>query len=173
MPTTDTHPITLTVHSLDSFRPGYATLFTEHCAQEFGWNNDFAERVVTDALRVFAVSAIAPRGEQALFRVRRTMVTSPLVDKVMDTILLNTPLLMWLEDQIGGRMIHEPAYSHGVVDPIITNLRYQFTIHAMQAAGYELDREVIWPPQLPADYVTCSCDNDTKDCTWGFQSLAD
>lgn len=154
----------LDVSRLDEFRPGYADLFTQYCAAKFEWDTLFAADVISNALRVFAISAIKDGVEIGEMHF---MVTSPIVDEVIDVIMLNTPLLMWLETNIShGRMIHEPAYSHGGMDPVLGQLRYEWTISLLEAAGYPVDRKVMWPARLPADYKTCACTNDLEDCKY-------
>lgn len=159
--TNATLPIDSTI--LNDFRPGYRDLFTQHCASEFGWDTDLAAAVITNAIRFIGICAIPPAGIEPLTETRM-MISSPIVDKVVDTILLDTPLCMWLEQLFNGvRFVHVPAYAHGQTDPVMANLRYTMTIQLMQAAGYNIDNE-IWPERLPVNSQTCHCGNDLDDC---------
>lgn len=141
---------------LNDFKAGYANVFIQHVMGEFDWDYEFATEVTRDALRFMALCASS---ESVI------MVSSPIVDQVVDTIMLDSPLLIWLEKNIfGARIVHVPAYAHGIVDPVINNFRYDLTVAIMQAAGYELDRQVIWPARLPVGYQTCGNTNDLDDC---------
>lgn len=136
---------------LDDFRPGYVQLLVNHLVDETGWSEGFTAAVIADGLRFLSVCAIAPSGPAG-----PTMVCSPIVDVAVDAIFLDTPLLCWLEQHVfGTRIQHVPAYAHGVTDPWISNIRYEAAIDLMRAAGYEVDRKVIWPTRLPVDYRPC------------------
>ncbi len=148
---------------LNEFRPGYADIFIEHFSQKHAWTTEFTREVLRDALRFLQLCAMSPSGVEAY-----TMVSSPVVDKIADSILLDTPLLMWLEREVfGARLVHVPSYAHGMNESATNNLRYQFTVDLLLAAGYELDRQTIWPSRLPVDYLPCSSGNDLEDCNWG------
>lgn len=141
---------------LNDFRTGYTNVFIQHIMAKFTWDYEFAVAVTRDALRFMALCAMPDSSN---------LISSPIVDDVVDTILLDTPLLMWLEKHIfGARIVHVPAYAHGITSRVITNARYEFTVALMQAAGYELDRQLIWPVRLPVNYETCTNRNDLEDC---------
>lgn len=165
---------TLDETCLDSYKPGYSDLLIKHFSGEFSWSEALTRAVLRDAVRFFAVCSVPPAGNAASAEAS-LMVCSPIVDQVVDALLLDSPLMIWMERTLfdGVRMVHIPAYAHGISEPAITNLRYEFTVNLMLAAGYALDREVIWPPRLLEGYLTCGCDNDTKDCTWGVHREAD
>lgn len=150
---------------LDDFKPGYADIFIKHFALEFDWTEDFTRLVTRDALRFLELCALPPTGQETLSE-SRIMVCSPTVDKIVDAIFLDSPLLAWLEKNVfdGVRVLHVPYYAHGESDPTINNAQYEFTIALMLAAGYELDRVEVWPPRLPVGYSGCGCNNDLEDC---------
>lgn len=146
---------------LDDFQPGYTETFTVHLARKLGWTTELSGRAIRDALRFLAVSAVPPPGEES--REARVLVSSPIVDEAVDAIMLDTPLLMWLERTLlGARMIHVPAYAHQA-DAAINEIRYEFTLAMMRAAGYELD-EQIWPPRLHAGARPCNVGGGWDDC---------
>lgn len=152
---------------LEDYRPGYADVLVRHFSDEFGWTEEFTRLVIRDALRFLTVSAIPPTSPEVedFPQEAHVLVCSPVVDKIVDAIFMDSPLLIWLEKTIlHARMIHVPAYAHGATNRVLDNLRYEFTIRLMQSAGYELDRKSIWPRRLPVDYATCSCGNDLEDC---------
>lgn len=150
---------------LNDFRPSYTDLLIQHYSQEFGWDIDFTRLVLRDAVRFMTLCAITPDDAAE----SRVMVCSPIVDKIVDALLLDTPLLLWLEYHVFGgvRLVHEPAYAHRTYNQLINDMRYEHTVSLMQAAFGSIDRDVIWPCRLPVGYQTCTCGNDTKDCTWG------
>jgi hypothetical protein len=159
----DTHPYD--ARTLDDFRLGYTRAFITYHAQKFDWTIEFTEHVTRDAIRFLALSALPAAGMEESTEAQ-VMVSSPIVDKIVDAIFLDTPLLIWLERSVfdlTSRLLHVPHYAHGETNPIISNLRYEFTIRMMRAAGYDVDEE-IWPPRLPIDYATCHCGNDLDDC---------
>lgn len=139
---------------LNDFQPGYAGTFITYHAEQFGWDTEFTRRVTCDAVRFLALCAVPPAGQEAISEAH-VMVSSPIVDKIVDAIFLDTPLLMWLENTFGvKRLLHVPYYAHGETSPAIRDLRYNFTLAMMCTAGYEIDSE-IWPAQLPANYKEC------------------
>jgi hypothetical protein len=133
---------------LNEFKPGYADLFIRYFSRKFDWTEDL------------------PAAGQELLAESRVMMCSVVVDRIVDAIFLDSPLLAWLEKNVfdGVRVLHVPYYAHGESDPTINNMQYEFTIALMLAAGYELDRTAIWPPRLPVGYLTCGCSNDLEDC---------
>lgn len=142
------------VSQLNDFRIGYPETFIAYHAQEFGWDIEFTERVLRDAIRFLTLSALPTAGIEDITE-SRVMVSSPTVDKIVDAIFLDSPLLKWLEEHLFFiRLLHIPFYAHGETNPVIRDLRYDFTLALMHAAGYELDPD-IWPPQLPAGYREC------------------
>jgi hypothetical protein len=150
---------------LDDFKPGYADLFIRYFSRKFDWTEDFTRRVTRDALRFLDLCALPAAGQELLAE-SRVMMCSPVVDRIVDAIFLDSPLLAWLEKNVfdGVRVLHVPYYAHGESDPTINNMQYEFTIALMLAAGHELDRTAIWPPRLPVGYLTCGCSNDLEDC---------
>jgi hypothetical protein len=150
---------------LDDFKPGYADLFIRYFSRKFDWTEDFTRLVTRDALRFLELCALPAAGQELLAE-SRVMVCSPVVDKIVDAIFLDSPLLAWLEKNVFDevRVLHVPYYAHGESDQAINNAQYEFTIALMLAAGYELDRAEIWPPRLPVGYLTCGCNNDLEDC---------
>jgi hypothetical protein len=158
---------------LEEFRVGYSDILVKHFASDFDWSEDFTRLVLRDALRFLSVCSISTSSiESTSHRESQVMVSSPIVDRVVDALLLDTLLLMWLEREVfHSRFVHVPSYSHGIIDPAINNMRYEFTISLMQAAGYELDRDVIWPVRLPEGYLTCGNRNDVLDCEAWFIPL--
>lgn len=64
---------------LDAFRPGYRETFTVHLARTLGATTEFTGRVIRDALRFLAVSAVPPAG--AASGEVRVMISSPIVDE--------------------------------------------------------------------------------------------
>lgn len=153
--------------TVNGFRPGYDVALVQHLMKKFGWSSDLARRVLRDAIRFFAVSAIPPSSgpddsDDGVRWEPQTMVSSELVDCVVDEIFLNTPLLVWLETEVlHVRMHHVPSYEHGIVSPAIGQLRYEFTVSMMQAAGYELDDD-IWPAIVAER--PCSVGGGWNDC---------
>jgi len=146
-----------------NIRPGYADLFVAYHAKQLGWPVEFTTRVTRDAVRFLALCAIPPAGQENISETRVT-VSSPIVDKIVDAIFLDSLLLRQLEDNVFGvRLLHIPYYAHGTTDQAINNAHYDFTIALMRAAHYEIDED-IWPARLPVGYLTCTCSNDTKDC---------
>jgi len=90
------------------------------------------------------------------------MVSSKVVDEVVDEIFLNTRLLVWLESDVlmVNLLMHVPSYEHGTLNSAIMRAHYDLTIAMMQAAGYEIDDD-IWPPTA---HSTCTASNDLEDC---------
>jgi hypothetical protein len=148
---------------LNDYQPGYADKFIDYHARKFAWTEQFTLRVTTDALRFLCLSALSPAGSAPTAE-RPIMVCSPIVDEIVDAIFLDSPLLLWLEREVFGvRLLHVPYYAHGETDPIITGLRYAFTVQLMRTAGYEIDWD-IWPPQLPTDYMACIAGGGPVPC---------
>lgn len=149
---------------LNDFRPGYADLFISYHAKQFGWTMNYATAVTRDAVRFMTMCAQPPAGMR--------MISSPIVDKIVDAIMLDTLLLKWLEKNVfGASIVHVPFYAHGVTDTGINNARYEFAIALMQAAGYEIDPD-IWPDRLPRGYMPCEDHgNDLEDCNMYAQPL--
>lgn len=160
-----TAPTAINETYLDSFKSGYADTFIKHFALKFDWTESFTRLVTRDALRFLELCALPPTGQETLSETR-VMVCSPVVDRIVDAIFLDSPLLAWLEKNVfsGVRVLHIPYYAHGESDPVINNAQYEFTIALMLAARYELDRVEIWPSRLPIGYLTCGCNNDLEDC---------
>lgn len=132
------------LHCIEGFQPGYVNRLLEHFATEFGWDEEFARRVLRDAIRLLDLSALPPTGQEAS-ATQQVMIPSPIVDQVIDAIFLDSPLLKWLEDNVFfTRLLHVPSYAHGESDPMLLAARYQFTRALMRSAGYELDND-IWP----------------------------
>jgi hypothetical protein len=162
--TTTYQPVTETL--VDDFRPGYSDLLITHFAKEFDWRPAFTREVLRDAIRFLSVCAIPPTGHESSGEAP-VMVSSPIVDRMVDALLLDVPLMIWLEREVMHcRMVHVPAYAHGITDQAINDARYDFTVSLMEAAGYELDRAVIWPRRLPVGYRTCTNRNDLLDCEY-------
>jgi hypothetical protein len=143
---------------IDEYRPGYVDVLIEHFAQEFDWSEEFAHHVLREAMRLLAVSALPPAGEES--KTAQVMVPSPIVDKVVDAIFLDSPLLMWLEQNVFGvRLLHVPHYAHGMSD--LLAIRYTWTRMLLTAGGYVLD-PVIWPHTLSAR--PCGVGGAWDDC---------
>jgi hypothetical protein len=150
---------------VDEYRPGYSNVLIQHFAQEFAWTELFTREVLRDALCFLSVCAIPPTGRKS--DEAQVMVSSPIVDRMADALLLDTPLMIWLERNVFHcRMVHVPAYAHGITDRAITDARYEFTISLMEAAGYPIDRGIIWPHRLSPGYLPCEGGNDLEDCNW-------
>lgn len=147
---------------LDRFKAGYADVFVKHHAKKFDWTAEFTIRVTRDAVRFLSLSSVRPSGvDESDVRV---MVSSPIVDRIVDAIFLDTPLLVWLEELFDvPRLVHIPSYAHSVAEVALTNVQYDFTIMLMQAAGYHVDYN-IWPSRLPINYKSCWSSNDLEDC---------
>jgi len=139
---------------LNDFRDGYLITFLDYHAKEFGWTTVFTRSVTRDALRFLGLSAI-PLPDRESPEQMQVMVCSPIVDKIVDAIFLDSPLLVWLERNIfHTRLLHVPYYAHGETNPVRRDLRYSFTLALMRNDGYNLHPE-IWPEQLPANYKEC------------------
>jgi hypothetical protein len=156
---------------LDAFRPNYADRFIQYHARKFDWTSEYIRRVTRDAFRFLALSALPPAGEETA--TAYVMVCSHIVDKIVDAIFLDVPLLIWLEREVFHvRLLHIPYYAHGVTDVAINNARYDFTISMMLSAGYQIDRD-IWPVRLPINYAPCHGGNDLDDCSVQRQDTYD
>lgn len=147
---------------VDGFRQGYSEVLIRHFTKKFGWTETYARQVLRDTVRFLAVCAVPPGNDDESWEQPRVMVSSKVIDEVVDEIFLNTPLLVWLEANVlHVRLYHVPSYEHGTADPMIMQAHYDFTVTLMKAAGYLIDED-IWPPQMA--YSSCTIHNDLEDC---------
>lgn len=150
---------------VDGFRPGYSSRLIHHLSHKLGWSSDLSRRALRDAVRFLVVSAVPPSNldENDTWKAR-VMISSQVVDAVVDEIFLNTPLLTWFETEVVNvRMYHVPSYEHGRLDSAIMNMHYRFSIAMMLAAGYEIDED-IWPAQLADSYEACIAGGGPVPC---------
>lgn len=115
-----------TVNTLNDYRPGYQELVTGYIATKCKWTPDYANAVTADALRFLAVCADPP-GER--------LVSSEDVDEVVDTFVLDTELLRWLEASLGREVVHTPSYAHDPIERARADTAYTVTMEYMRRSG--------------------------------------
>lgn len=114
------------IDTLNDYRPGYQELVTQYVASKCKWSPNYASMVTADALRFLAVCAAHP-GER--------LVSSEDVDEVVDTIVLDTELLRWLEGILGRQVVHVPSYAHDPVERARQDTAYTITMEYMRQNG--------------------------------------
>jgi hypothetical protein len=114
------------MNTLNDYRPGYQELVTRYIATKCKWTPDYANAVTADALRFLAVCADHP-GER--------LVSSEDVDEVVDTFVLDTELLRWLEAGLGREVVHTPSYAHDPIERARANTAYTITVEYMRRSG--------------------------------------
>jgi hypothetical protein len=105
---------------------GYHGLVIGYIATKCKWTPAYANAVTADALRFLAVCADHP-GER--------LVSSEDVDEVVDTFVLDTELLRWLEAGLGREVVHTPSYAHDPIERARANTAYTVTMEYMRRSG--------------------------------------
>jgi hypothetical protein len=112
--------------TFNDYRPGYHDLFTGYLAREHDWTADYATTITDTALEFLSVCAEHP-GER--------LVSSDDVDQAVDTLMLDTELLRWVENLLGHAVIHVPSYAHDPIERMRQDTAYSITIAYMRERG--------------------------------------
>ena len=118
----------MTTTVINDYRPGYHELFANHITRKCGWERQYTDLVIEDALRFLTICTQHPDEH---------LVSSQDVDEIVDALVLDTALLAWLEENVweGKKITHIPNYAHDQIERARLNTAYTITIEYMRENG--------------------------------------